>query len=398
MRINSGTIGMESARSYTSFSGRVSRFTITNGRQKLTDGSGTLPGNSADSDIEGEQPQGNEKENPQEALKATFEEMRSKTKALTTGNMQSRETSSVYEQLKEIRQQCLNYLMRILFPERSSRPGWGEESSWQNQSQTVSTSDMLVSNFGVGAKTFNYTTQYYYEERETTTFTTQGTVKCADGREISFNLNMEMSRSFQEYYEESLSYTNISASMCDPLVINLDGNIADLSDQTFLFDLDGDGKEDKINRLKPGSGFLALDKNGDGTINDGSELFGTKSGNGFADLAAYDTDHNGFIDEGDEIWDKLKIWVMDEDGNEQLYSLSEKGVGAICLQNAATDFAVKGENNQTNGMIRRSGFFLYENGNVGTVQHVDLALHEQMTQEKIKASQSKYEKWTYAMA
>lgn len=397
MRINSGTIGMESDRSYTSFSGRVRRFTITNGRQKMTDGTGMLPGSSSESDIEEGETQGSEKENPEESLKAAFEEMRSRTKALTAGNMQNQQTSSVYEQLKEIRQQCLNYLMRILFPERNARTGWGEDSSWQNQSQT-STSDLPVSNFGVETKTFNYSTQYYYEERETTKFTTQGTVKCADGREISFNLNMEMSRSFQEYYEENVSYTNISASMCDPLVINLDGNIAGLSDQTFLFDLDGDGREDKINRLKPGSGFLALDKNGDGMINDGSELFGTRSGNGFADLAAYDTDHNGFIDEGDEIWDKLKIWVTDEDGNEHLYSLAEKGVGAICLQNAATDFTVKGENNQTNGCIRRSGFFLYENGNAGTVQHVDLALHEQRAQEKMRISQSKYESWMYAMA
>lgn len=66
MRINSGTIGMESDRSYISFSGRVRRFTITNGRQKLTDGTGNnLSGNSADSDIEEGQAQGNEKEKPE---------------------------------------------------------------------------------------------------------------------------------------------------------------------------------------------------------------------------------------------------------------------------------------------------------------------------------------------
>ena len=41
-----------------------------------------------------------------------------------------------------------------------------------------------------------------------------------------------------------------------------------------------------------GSGYLALDKNGDGTINDGSELFGTRNGDGFADLAQYDEDGN----------------------------------------------------------------------------------------------------------
>ena len=63
----------------------------------------------------------------------------------------------------------------------------------------------------------------------------------------------------------------------------------ELSDQTFYFDLDADGKEEEISVLN-GSGYLALDKNGDGVINDGSELFGTKNGDGFADLARYDED------------------------------------------------------------------------------------------------------------
>ena len=53
---------------------------------------------------------------------------------------------------------------------------------------------------------------------------------------------------------------------------------ADVRDQTFKFDLDADGREDEISMLGKGSGFLALDKNGNGKIDDGSELFGTKSG------------------------------------------------------------------------------------------------------------------------
>ena len=59
-----------------------------------------------------------------------------------------------------------------------------------------------------------------------------------------------------------------------------------------------------------------------------------------------------------------------------LYRLADKGVGAICLQNAATDFTLKGQAGQTQGAIRNSGVFLYENGNVGTVQHVDVAKYE----------------------
>lgn len=395
MRIDSSSIGMDSARSYSSFSGRVTRFTITSGRQRLKDGTGGLLRNTLHAGVEGEEAQTGKKKNPEDALKASFEEMRSKMKTIASGSVSSQEAASAQERLREIRQQCLNFLMAILFPTRKSI-NLEEEGFDQSRFEAASTQSTLLTEVGVGTKTFTFSNQYYHEETETTGFSTTGTVRCADGREISFNLNLEMSRSFQEYYEESVSYTQ--TSMCDPLVINLNGNIADLSDQTFLFDIDGDGQEDEINRLAAGSGFLALDKNGDGIINDGSELFGTKSGNGFADLAAYDTDHNGFIDEGDEIWDKLKIWIMDENGNQQLYSLAEKGVGAICLKNASTDYMITDDQNQAKGMIRNTGVFLYENGNVGTVQHVDMALHDQREQEKVRQSQSKYEQWLYNMA
>lgn len=215
------------------------------------------------------------------------------------------------------------------------------------------------------------TNQYYHREEEHTAFSTTGMVKTADGRELSFNLEVAMSRSFEEYYEET--YSTGMVTYCDPLVINLDTNIAQVSDQKFFFDLDQDGEEEEISSLQSGSGFLALDLNGDGVINDGGELFGTQSGNGFADLAKYDKDGNGWIDEADEIWEKLLIWTKDEDGNDKLYHLSDLGVGAIGLGNVSTQFALNSEqNNQHNAMIRNTGIFLYENGNVSTVQHLDL--------------------------
>lgn len=410
MRINSGTIGMESARSYSSVSGRVSRLVITSGRQSLMDGTGTLLGNNSDKNTEGETSDAKKEKGQQgnsgDAFWNTFGEMNARTNRFTSGKVRNVDVSSVREQLNEIRQQCINYLIDLLFPERRrNRFGSGDGQGFsENSGNTGSgsfvpdglTSGNTVPMTQVNVKTFTFSNQYYHAETETTGFSTQGTVKCADGREINFNLNLEMSRSFQEYYKETVAVRQVT--MCDPLVINLNGNIADLSDQTFLFDLDGDGEKDEINRLGAGSGYLALDKNGDGIINDGSELFGTKSGDGFADLAAYDTDHNGFIDENDEIWKHLKIWVMDENGEQQLYSLAEKGVGAICLQNANTNFALKNENNETKGVIRKTGVFLYENGDVGSVQHVDLALHEQKNQEEIRKNQGKYEKWLYDMA
>ena len=89
----------------------------------------------------------------------------------------------------------------------------------------------------------------------------------------------------------------------------------------------------------------------------------------------YDDDGNGWIDEDDEIWDKLMIWCMDDSGKTELYHISEKGIGAICLKNVSSDFSLNSlKTNQTNAAVRNTGIFLYENGNVGTVQHMDLAI------------------------
>ncbi|MDO5573826.1 MAG: hypothetical protein Q4G60_07595 [bacterium] len=213
----------------------------------------------------------------------------------------------------------------------------------------------------------------FMSEEENTAFTSVGNVTTADGRSIDFGITLEMSRSYMEqneYLQEEAGYI-----FTDPLVINLDSNVASVSDQKFLFDIDADGHEDNISFVDGGSGFLALDKNGDGKINDGNELFGTKSGDGFKDLAAYDKDGNGWIDEADDVFKDLKIWTKDQDGNDRLLNLKEAGVGALFLGNVSTQFSLNNqETNETNGVIRSTGVYLRESGEVGTLQHVDLAV------------------------
>lgn len=382
MRIDSSNIGMESERSYSATSTRVTKITITDSRQKWEEGTDSLFGNLLEAG-QGEEAlsqeetlNAKEEEAPEDFLSKTLEEMRAKVNAFRMGKLENLDEDETGRQLKTIKQQCLDYLMALLFPDKKGNNIYDFSENGQNNAfKGQSTQDAVLSLAGANVRTYTYSKQYYYEETESTSFTTQGTVKCADGREINFDLNLNMSRRFQEYYEES--YGVVEVSMCDPLVINLEGNIAELSDQTFFFDIDADGEKDEISRLSEGSGYLALDKNGDGIINDGSELFGTASGNGFADLAAYDADGNGFIDEGDEIFHKLKIWTMDENGNTELVSLTKKGIGAICLQSAATEYALTNDANERKGMIRRSGFFLYENGTAGSVQHVDVTKYNQ---------------------
>lgn len=228
----------------------------------------------------------------------------------------------------------------------------------------------------VGKAVWNQVTDTWYsmEEKETTTFASTGTAITSDGRKLDFDVSFTMSRSFAEEYATS-DFMQYEQVLTDPLVINLDSNPTSLSGQHFYFDLDCDGKKEEISSLGAGSGFLAYDKNNDGIINDGSELFGTRSGNGFYDLTAYDADGNGWIDEADAIYEHLKVWYKDENGNDKLISLKEADVGAIYLGSEKTQFSLTGSQNELNGMVRSTGIFLRESGGSGTISQIDLARH-----------------------
>ena len=250
---------------------------------------------------------------------------------------------------------ALNYLFRLFFGNNTC-PDWQDT--------------LFGAPAAGGFETYRFSEAY--EETETTSFETTGTVVTADGRELDFNLSVGMSRSF--YEETNACIIRRTNPMIDPLVIHLDGNIDSVSDQTFFFDLDADGTMDEVSSLNAGSGFLALDRNGDGQINDGSELFGALSGDGFAELAAYDLDGNGWIDEADAIYDKLRVWSVDESGKPRLFTLKESDVGAICLASAPTQFSITDEWNNARATVRASGFFLHESsGMAGSVQQIDLA-------------------------
>lgn len=236
-------------------------------------------------------------------------------------------------------------------------------------SLTMQTGALLA---GKGEWVTTFQASQFKSETETTTFSTTGIAKTSDGREISFNVDLEMSRSFMQY--SNIEWSE-KIKCVDPLVINLDSSNATMTDQKFLFDIDADGTKENISNLGKGSGYLAYDKNGDGVINDGSELFGAKTGDGFKELARYDMDGNGWIDENDPIFSKLKIWTKDENGKDKLIGIGDAGVGAIYLGNTDTEFSMTSDQtNKTNGVIRKTGVFLKENGEAGTIQHVDVAI------------------------
>lgn len=353
MKINSYSIGMESERTYSSYETRklnISAVRInSNALKSATDEGDTFKNLSW-----------NLKEEDEAAA------IRQRRTAPIT-HVDDREVTRV-------RNSFIQHLWQMFFgrekaDELKEYMGWDETGYGSMSSQDSGIYNLTPRPVNMLVISGSFET--YFEENQSMSFHTGGYVQCEDGRTIDFGLDVEMTASFTQYYKEE----GISAqAMCDPLVLNFEGNVAGLSDMKFKFDLDADGTEDEISTLAGGNGFLALDLNNDGRINDGSELFGTKSGNGFADLSQYDEDGNGFIDENDSVFDRLKIWIKDENGEDVLYNLKEKNVGAIYLGNVNTDFVMRGMEGNVNGALRRSGAFLYEDGSgAGVISHLDIA-------------------------
>lgn len=213
-----------------------------------------------------------------------------------------------------------------------------------------------------------------FHESETLSLLAQGSVQTEDGKTINLSMQSELSRydSYKVEIHQSL------AQMVDPLVINLNGELAHVDEsETFSFDLNSDGNEDEIALLEKGNGFLVLDRNENGIIDDGSELFGTQSGDGFADLAAFDEDGNGWIDENDSVFSKLQLWQKSA-LEDQLISLDQAKVGALLLFSVDSSFTFK-EGADTNAELKKSSVVLFEDGRAGWMSHMDFSVTPPVT-------------------
>jgi hypothetical protein len=213
-------------------------------------------------------------------------------------------------------------------------------------------------------------------------FSAQGSVTTEDGRSIDFSATFSMSRETSS--ELRVSFKDGDA-LIDPLALDFSGNGASFTSDSMLFDLNSDGTLERIATPSSTTAFLAYDKNGNGIIDNGSELFGPSSGSGFSDLAALDEDHNQWIDENDSAFKNLRLWQRSGNGVDTLRTLAEAGVGALYTGSSSTPFTLTKENNidsqnslstsQTSpGMLRDSGIYLHENGMIGFMQEVDLVV------------------------
>lgn len=205
-------------------------------------------------------------------------------------------------------------------------------------------------------------------ESERTDVCGKGCVRTADGRQIDFDFSLNLAR---DYTRTAIFDDSGTIGLRDPLMLSFDGKACELSAERVAFDLDANGKAEEIPRCGAATGILVFDRNGNGKADDGSELFGVASGNGFADLARLDGDHNGWIDENDAAWRQLAVWSGDS-----FASLAERQVGALYTGAVDAPFTLKTDDNALLGQIRAAGLYLSENGEVGHLQQVDLAVSD----------------------
>lgn len=209
-------------------------------------------------------------------------------------------------------------------------------------------------------------------ETESCTFSASGNICLADGSTRQFDVGYHMERS-----EESTRLT--TGVFRDPLVLDFGEPGTKLNEQSVDFDLDSDGKVESMRMPAGHSAMLFHDINGNGIADNGSELFGPATGNGFGELAKLDSDGNGWIDEGDAAYDDLMLWHFSDDGQSRYESLEDAEIGALATLSAETPFTLK-EDGEAVGQVRASGVWLGEHSGAGIIRQIDVATTPKETQ------------------
>jgi hypothetical protein len=148
----------------------------------------------------------------------------------------------------------------------------------------------------------------------------------------------------QELRTMAALHYQIAQTSTSPVVMDLEGNgKIDLTSvaQGVQFDIDGDGKQEQVAwtqaKGEQTDGWLTLDRNSNGKIDNGKELFGNQHGqaNGYQELRKFDTNRDGRIDSKDAVYKKLKVWKdKNHDGISQaneMVSLVQGNVKSINL-------------------------------------------------------------------
>ncbi len=149
-----------------------------------------------------------------------------------------------------------------------------------------------------------------------------------------------------DYFKIQQLVVSTNSTTVTPIAIDLDGDgikTVARADSGGTFDLFGTGQQVASGWLSGGDGFLAVDRNGNGKIDNIGELFGGMSkGDGFARLASFDSNHDGVVDAKDADFGSLRIW-RDVNGNHktdagELMTLAQAGVVSLKVAHTEQPF------------------------------------------------------------
>jgi hypothetical protein len=171
----------------------------------------------------------------------------------------------------------------------------------------------------------------------------------------------------------------------DPIILDLDGNGLETVGlaANIHFDHDGDGVLTKTGWAGKDDALLVWDRNTNGSIDTGAELFGdftplqgapegTLAPNGFAALAALDANGDGILDASDPAFAELKLW-KDADQNGQtgageLITLADAGIVSLNLANT-----LKNQRLGNGNTLSRESSFTRADGSVSGMGEFKLA-------------------------
>lgn len=191
-------------------------------------------------------------------------------------------------------------------------------------------------------------------------------------RRTSMQLDLRFKQTTTEEGRVGISLEELGVKKVDPLVLDLSGEGINLTDagKGALFDVTADGKLDSTAWVRGNTAMLVYDRNGNGVIDNGSELFGDQNGaaHGFAELAKYDSNNDKKIDILDPIFKALKLYRdLNGDGKiekQELQTLPELGIKALNLDFMRTSADINGNSLILNGSFER------EDGSTGQLADV----------------------------
>ena len=163
------------------------------------------------------------------------------------------------------------------------------------------------------------------------------------------------------------------------LVVDMDGDGVETitSEEGVYFDHDGNRFAEKTAWAGADDALLVWDRNGNGLIDDGSELFGnnfllqdgTKAANGFEALKEFDSNGDGIVDARDDRWSELQLW-QDKNGNGavddgELLTMEEGGVAGL-----HTGYQDQNHTDESGNQHNQSGSFIRDDGTTGQMTDV----------------------------